>query len=774
MGETLKKAIRIALLCLACGVSTVGMSSYAASTGFHSPIVDAVDAGDEPAVMALLKNGYAVDTRGDFDVTPLMRAAYKGHVRLVKLLLRLGADVNARDVASATPLHLAARQGNEAVVKLLLDAGAEVNARDAEGWTPLMRAASMKQPLVMKDLLEYKADPALENTEGDPVLLHAVRSNDVNTVRVLVEEGAIAKDNSFLQSAIDTAARKGNTAMVELLQQVSAKGEQGGQATPAQEDAGAGQSGGAVYLSGADDEPQQQPVVGHVPDTDNHSPGSEGVKETDLEQAGTITVTSPEKKVQVLSLPKFLALEDKDSIVKIASLDELKAIPLEAMKSKEKAINAVTEPAVVNDTKPEKQDIKTEPSEPIQIAPKEILSANDTKAGKQVKNEVQPVPAQRMSKTTAVVEKIPSQPVRPAKVDEKKGAVAQPVLIPASVPEKATMSETEDKRIFATVHREHFYTVQFGKYNSRMQAEKSWAALQASEAVLNNAVYNIHVSGTGQPSAYTIDAGAFKKKIDATRVCVSLWKKKMDCFVKETYLPTDKDGKPVQMLSAGEGNTLPEDIASSVKKEESASGAENHDETISSVPSASSFDTDAILAAEAMTPEEEEVAAILRAYEKNHEVVKKKEAKVEVAEAIPVKKGEQLVIPQRVAEKKDMPVKQEVAMEPALLQKPVAITQAHYKATVQPTVTEYWTQVGNFPTQKVAIDFVNVIRQNASIHGKRMRVIKLAPEAQRNEPAIAIQVGVFASKAEAEELCSASLSYLQCKAVQNNKGTLSQ
>ena len=60
--------------------------------------------------------------------TPLLNAAWRGHVSIVAALLAAGANVSLKNKAGETPLHRAASAGHPSVVALLISADADVNA----------------------------------------------------------------------------------------------------------------------------------------------------------------------------------------------------------------------------------------------------------------------------------------------------------------------------------------------------------------------------------------------------------------------------------------------------------------------------------------------------------------------------------------------------------------------------------------------------------------------------------------------------------------------
>ena len=85
--------------------------------------------GDLDLVQSLLE-------RTDIDIncrssntTPLLIAAFEGHVDVVKFLCEHGADKEARDADNDTPLLCATKEGHMDVVKLLCEQGVEKDSR---------------------------------------------------------------------------------------------------------------------------------------------------------------------------------------------------------------------------------------------------------------------------------------------------------------------------------------------------------------------------------------------------------------------------------------------------------------------------------------------------------------------------------------------------------------------------------------------------------------------------------------------------------------------
>jgi uncharacterized protein len=158
---------------------------------FNNPLVDAADRGDEDELIKLIKQGNPIDGRGDFGVTPLMRASFRGHTRIVQILVGLGANIDAVDVGGASALHIASRLGQAEVVNLLVKGDAAIDSPDAEGWTPLMRGAAAKNPEIVTTLLQHGASVQKVNKAGENAMIYAARTGNQAVVSIFAENGAL-------------------------------------------------------------------------------------------------------------------------------------------------------------------------------------------------------------------------------------------------------------------------------------------------------------------------------------------------------------------------------------------------------------------------------------------------------------------------------------------------------------------------------------------------------------------------------------------------------
>lgn len=106
----------------------IAWTANAAPSGTEK-LIRAAEAGDIPAIEALLAGGEKVDGRDKRGFTPLMYAAANDRLSAIETLIRKGADVNAQSDIGETALICAVRygRGDPAIVRMLIEAGANIN-----------------------------------------------------------------------------------------------------------------------------------------------------------------------------------------------------------------------------------------------------------------------------------------------------------------------------------------------------------------------------------------------------------------------------------------------------------------------------------------------------------------------------------------------------------------------------------------------------------------------------------------------------------------------
>jgi|GEM_PF-6820253 len=214
------------------------------------PIHLAATAGDLKSIQLMLdRNPELVNAKDDYQQTPLLWAASRGHSAIVEFLLKKGADidtvtvVNPKDFASyaehngksalhwaltfdrkvlnefsderaikqkhfatarllirseakldlpaglddSLPIHRAAMEGDVDSIQLMLKTKPDlIDAIDCCGRTPLFRATIAGRKDVVASLLQANANPNIESTEGETSLDVAIKYQDEDIIKLLL------------------------------------------------------------------------------------------------------------------------------------------------------------------------------------------------------------------------------------------------------------------------------------------------------------------------------------------------------------------------------------------------------------------------------------------------------------------------------------------------------------------------------------------------------------------------------------------------------------
>ena len=176
-------------------LALIALCGFAGAGAFaeEAPLADAVKAGEQGSIDALLAHGAAVNAAQPDGSTALHWAAYRNDTGLVKALLSRGAKADVRNSFGATPLGEAAKIANAEMVRLLLAAGANAESANAEGETALMLAARTGSVPVAKLLLARGANVnAREAFRGQTALMWAAGNDRPDMVELLLAHKARA------------------------------------------------------------------------------------------------------------------------------------------------------------------------------------------------------------------------------------------------------------------------------------------------------------------------------------------------------------------------------------------------------------------------------------------------------------------------------------------------------------------------------------------------------------------------------------------------------
>jgi len=203
------------MIILAGVALTVGLAG-AQTSAVH----EAVRKGDIDALSVLLKrNPELINSRGEYNRTPLLEALLARQVAAAKFLLEQGADVKLKDKEGMGPLGFAVYIGDPDLVNRIIDRGEDVNSRENPlGLAPLHFASRWCHAQVARLLVERGAGLDLRDAEGNTPLMAAVRSNCEGCLKLLAEKGAdVNKKNSSGDTPLHAAALSGARTMVEFL-----------------------------------------------------------------------------------------------------------------------------------------------------------------------------------------------------------------------------------------------------------------------------------------------------------------------------------------------------------------------------------------------------------------------------------------------------------------------------------------------------------------------------------------------------------------------------
>lgn len=175
-----------------------------------SPLMQVVESKAMEDTIRLLASGTDLEVKINKENTALLLAVKKSNLKSIEVLLDLGADVQTVNLYGKTALHEAVGISNDGMVKLLLQNRAKPNRKDDQGSTPLMLAARRGEPSIINS-----ARLEVPNPRGKTALLHAVETNQLKCLQVLLDNGG--KVRLYTQdsdTALHIAINEGNAELL--------------------------------------------------------------------------------------------------------------------------------------------------------------------------------------------------------------------------------------------------------------------------------------------------------------------------------------------------------------------------------------------------------------------------------------------------------------------------------------------------------------------------------------------------------------------------------
>lgn len=139
----MRKIAYLALVVAAMAAGNVSAQQPALTKGHVQELLfDAASAGRTDMIDTMAKAGADVNAYDPRGFTPLILAAYNGHLDTVEALIAARADACKPDATQGNTAQMGvAFKGNDAVAARLIAAGCDPNARNRQGQTALMMAA---------------------------------------------------------------------------------------------------------------------------------------------------------------------------------------------------------------------------------------------------------------------------------------------------------------------------------------------------------------------------------------------------------------------------------------------------------------------------------------------------------------------------------------------------------------------------------------------------------------------------------------------------------
>lgn len=147
--------------------------------------------------------------------SPLLTAAFAGHVHVVELLCSSSASLDGVDMRGITPVRGAAYSGHEEVVAFLISADADVNK--GEDLAPIHAACVSGHGAIAILLLSARADLRRASPSGQDAFDMAIARGHVAVVAMLLDVHIDVNRRSLHSTPLTTAADNGHLSLVQLL-----------------------------------------------------------------------------------------------------------------------------------------------------------------------------------------------------------------------------------------------------------------------------------------------------------------------------------------------------------------------------------------------------------------------------------------------------------------------------------------------------------------------------------------------------------------------------
>jgi len=147
-----------------------------------------------------IKEGYSVNSIGEYASTPLHYACREGNFEMVKFLIDNGADVNSKNNYSTIyPIFdvitsINNQKNSFEILQLLISKGADINSVDSFGNTLLYHAVEQENIALIKLLIQLGCDiNHCSRHDKDSVLHYAYFQKNREIISLLINNGVNRK-----------------------------------------------------------------------------------------------------------------------------------------------------------------------------------------------------------------------------------------------------------------------------------------------------------------------------------------------------------------------------------------------------------------------------------------------------------------------------------------------------------------------------------------------------------------------------------------------------
>jgi ankyrin repeat protein len=225
---------------------------------FSKPALNhAIDKNDIKMVKLLLKKKAKINSRDYFGNTPIMIAAASGNLEIVKILVENNANINDTNKYGWSVFMLAVSSGNKELLNYLFEKKINIHYQNTQNNNALMWASgnryirvkkhfhtvitrtwgnknkikfkgkddqiltirfALRNNLeIMKLLIKYGLDINHYNKDGYTALIDSIDSDNIESVKWLLENGANVNSKDKNKTPLIEAAKQGNIDIIKLL-----------------------------------------------------------------------------------------------------------------------------------------------------------------------------------------------------------------------------------------------------------------------------------------------------------------------------------------------------------------------------------------------------------------------------------------------------------------------------------------------------------------------------------------------------------------------------